>query len=309
MTPRLIPPEAAPSLFQDLKVEPEEARSILRPQRDDQYGFGFSLSPYRGCGHGCRYCFVRGYPNALHGCGDWGQWVTPKLNAPELLWSQRHRLHQQSLFLSTATDPYQPIEREYRLTRACLNVLLGCPTCRVLIHTRSPLVIQDLDLLKRFGDRLSVGISIPTDDDTVRQVVEPKAPPIPSRWATVERLAKAGINVNVAATPLMAITDPTGFARRARESGVSNLWVGSLRLLKNDPFYDVLAGHCWLKVLDPDYVQGIREILEMALPAPRRKVVNAKRKAEKARQGCSSRNPSKPILLQPRQPGLFEGII
>ena len=70
-------------------------------------------------------------------------------------------------------------------------MLLQCPTTRVLLHTRSPLALQDLDLLKAFGERLSVGFSIPTDDDTVRQVVEPKAPPIPSRWAAVERLAQA----------------------------------------------------------------------------------------------------------------------
>jgi DNA repair photolyase len=302
-----FPSEAAPALFQDLLVEPEEARSILRPQRDDRYGFGYTLSPYRGCSHGCRYCFVREYPNALHGCGDWGGWVTPKLNAPGLLWSQRHRLHQQSVFLSTATDPYQPIEREYRLTRACLKVLLDCPTCRVLIHTRSALVIQDLDLLKAFGDRISVGFSIPTDDDTVRQVVEPKAPPIPTRWAAVERLAKAGIAVNVAVTPLMAMADPGGFARRARESGVSGLWVGSLRLLKNDPFYDILVRNHWLKVLDPDYVEEIRDILRDALPSVRRGASRSRTKAPKPKPSLLA-SPAL-ILAQPVHPGLFEGFM
>ena len=294
--------EAPPVLFQDLKVEPEEARSILRPQRDDRYGFGYALSPYRGCAHGCRYCYVREYPHALHGSSDWGGWVTPKLNAPELLWSQRHKLHEQAVFLATATDPYQPIEREFRLTRACLKVLLDCPTTRVLLHTRSALVLQDLDLLKDFGDRLTVGFSIPTDDDMVRQVVEPKAPPIPTRWAAVERLVKAGLRVGVAATPLMAMTDPEGFARRGRDSGISGLWVGSLRLLKNDPFYEVLARNQWLKVLDPDYVEEIRGILQGALPAVRRGI---------------RKNPGKPCLQpvvtrlvppQPRHPSLFEGI-
>jgi DNA repair photolyase len=301
MTPLLLPFEATPSLFRDHSVEPEEARSILRPQRDERYGFGYALSPYRGCGHGCRYCYVREYPNALHGRDTWGGWIAPKLNAPELLWAQRHKLHQQSVFLATATDPYQPIEREFRLTRACLHVLLECPTCQVMVHTRSALVLQDLELLQSFGGRLHVGFSIPTDDDTVRQIVEPKAPPIPTRWAAVERLAKAGIQVGVAVTPLMAMADPKGFARRARESGISNLWVGSLRLLKNDPFYDVLARNHWLKVLDPDYVEDIREALREALPPTRKD----SRKV-KAPRGCGKMLTPRPVPTQPVHPGLFE---
>jgi DNA repair photolyase len=288
--------EAPLTLFQDLQVEPEEARSILRPQRDDRYGFGFSLSPYRGCAHGCRYCYVREYPHALHGAGEWGGWVTPKLNAPELLWTQRHKLHEQAVFLSTATDPYQPIERQFRLTRACLKVLLDCPTTRVLLHTRSALVLQDLELLKDFGDRLTVGFSIPTDDDTVRQVVEPKAPPIPIRWGTVERLVQAGLRVGVAATPLMAMTDPEGFARRGRESGVSSFWVGALRLLKHDPFYDLLARNQWLKVLDPDYQEEIRSILDGA--APRRTMSKP----------CNRPASTRFLSAQPLHPGLFEGL-
>src|SRR5664279_226275 len=134
MASSLFPSETPNRLFHDLLVEPEEARSILRPQQDARYGFGFSLSPYRGCGHGCRYCYVRDYPQAvphagsdpgpkaLYPPGDWGTWAVPKLNAPELLWSQRHRLHGQAVFMSSATDPYQPLEREFRLTRACLEV-------------------------------------------------------------------------------------------------------------------------------------------------------------------------------------------
>lgn len=253
-------------LFPGLVVEPGEARSILRPQRDERYGFGYALSPYRGCGHGCAYCYVREYPHPLHSVDDWGRWSAPKLNAPELLWTQRHKLHGQSVFLATATDPYQPIEKEYRLTRACLEVLLLCPTTRVMIHTRSPLVLQDLELLRAFGDRLSVGFSIPTDDDTVRQVVEPKAPSIPSRWLAVERLVKEGLRVGVAAAPLMAMSDPKGFARRLASSGAASVWVGRVRLLKEDPFYGVLAAHGWLKVLSEAYVQEIRGILQEACP-------------------------------------------
>lgn len=278
MTPPLLALEHPRELFHDLQVEPEEARSILRPQKDDRYGFGFALSPYRGCEHGCRYCYVRDYPQALPGEKGkvvdralWGTWAVPKLNAPELLWNQRHRLHGQTVFLASATDPYQPLEREFRLTRSCLEVLLKCPTTRVLVHTRSPLVLQDLELLKAFGPRVRVGFSIPTDDDTVRQVVEPRSPPIPSRWAAMERLAKAGIEVNLAVAPLMPVHNPEAFARRAKDSGASGAWVGGLRLLKDDPFYDVLARNDWLFILDGDYVAQVAGVLQETFPRSRRR--------------------------------------
>jgi DNA repair photolyase len=295
------------TLFRDLQVEPEEARSILRPQKDDRYGFGFALSPYRGCEHACAYCYVRDYPQTLPGEPDrdvrrdaWGTWAVPKLNAPELLWNQRHRLHNQTVFMASATDPYQPLEREFRLTRGCLEVLLQCPTARVIVHTRSPLVLQDLELLKSFGDRLSVGFSIPTDDDTVRQVTEPKAPPIPSRWAAVERLARAGVRVTVAATPLMAMQDPAVFARRAAVSGAAGAWAGGLRLLRDDPFRDLLARHGWLHILDPDYLQEVQEALKAAFPAgagPARR-----------RRTAGLPPPNVRIPVPNQQPSLFEGM-
>jgi len=292
----LLPPSDPPSLFLGLKVEPEEARSILRPQKDERYGFGFALSPYRGCAHGCRYCYVREYPNALHRPEEWGGWVAPKVNAPELLWAQRHRLHGARVFMASATDPYQPLERQHRLSRRCLEVLLLCPTTEVIIHTRSPLVLQDLALLKAFGDRLSVGLSIPTDDDTVRRIVEPLAPTIPSRWAAAERLAQAGIQVTVGVAPLLAVQDPLAFARRAKASGATSAWVGGLRLLRRDPFYRVLADHGWLKVLEPDYAESIRSAFRETFPTP-------KRSREKARVSAGPRAPVASL-----QPGLFDQV-
>lgn len=285
---------SAPSLFQGCLVEPEESRSILRPQRDERLGLGFTLSPYRGCSHGCRYCYVREYPNAFHPPESWGGWIAPKLNAPELLWSQRHRLHNATVFLSTATDPYQPIEREYRLTRACLRILLELATPRVIVHTRSPLVIQDLELLREFGSRLSVGFSIPTDDDTVRQIVEPKAPPIPTRWATVERLARGGIDVGLAVTPLMPVDNAQTFARRASSSGVSSAWVGRLRLLERDPFLGVLKEHGWERILEADYAEEVRQAFQREIPQGMRI----------SRKAPGPHRPSAP-KCQNQQPGLF----
>jgi len=302
MVPLPFPPELDPQGPGDVEIVPEEARSILRPQRDARHGFGFALSPYRGCAHGCRYCYVREYPNAFHPPEAWGRWLTPKTNAAALLWAQRHRLAGQKVFLASATDPYQPLEARFRLTRACLEVLLACPATQVLLHTRSPLVLQDLALLQAFGPRLSVGLSIPTDDDTVRQVTEPSAPPIPSRWAAVERLAAAGIRVGVSVAPLLPMVDPWAFARRAGASGAANAWVGGLRLIRQDPFYDLLAQQGWLRALDPVYVAEVRAILQEAMPAVPRAAPRTVRRAVR-NLGCHA--PSR----GPSHPALFEGIL
>ena len=273
MTPLPLPSDPPP-LFKDLLVEPEEARSILRPQKDERYGFGFALSPYRGCSHGCRYCYVREYPNALHRPEDWGGWVAPKLNAPELLWSQRHKLHDARVFMASATDPYQPLERHYRLSRRCLEVLLLCPTTEVIVHTRSPLVLQDLDLLRAFGDRLSVGLSIPTDDDTVRQIVEPQ------RTRHPQPLGRGGASGGRPASRSPSAWRPSwpcmipGLCPARQGQRRLECLGGRAPAAEAGPFYKLLADHGWLKVLDPDYRSGIRAAFLEAFP---RESASAKR--------------------------------
>lgn len=306
MAPLLTETIAPLGLFHGLSVEPEEARSILRPQRDERHGFGYTLSPYRGCGHGCKYCYVREYPNALHGAGEWGQWSAPKLNAPELLWAQRYKLQGHSVFLSTATDPYQPLEHEYRLTRRCLEVLLDCPQTTILVHTRSALILRDLELLKAFGPRLQVGISIPTDDDTIRQIAEPAAPAVPVRLATVERLARAGIHVHVAVTPLLPMDNPRAFARRVKESGVCSVWVGRLRLLKDDPFYALMEKYGWLQALQKEYVEKISKIVSINSCSKNDKLM---KNQQKGRSRCLQERVSNAhSLILPVQRGLFDGV-
>ncbi|MCL1908369.1 MAG: hypothetical protein FWG12_03255 [Holophagaceae bacterium] len=245
-------------------MTPEEARSILRPQKDDRFGFGFSLNPYRGCSNSCKYCFVREYPNQIHNIGEWGSWCAPKINAPGLLWAHRHRIYGQSVFMSTATDPYQPLEREYRLSRACLTVLLECPETVVNVHTRSPVILEDIGLLKEFGHRLQVGISIPTDDDTVRQAIEPKASAIPLRWTMAERLSASGISVTIAATPIFPMHNVATFVQRCVDCGAKSAWAGRLRLIKDDPFRLVLKEKTWMHMFDVGYGTELKARLEDA---------------------------------------------
>jgi DNA repair photolyase len=130
--------------------------------------------------------------------------------------------------------------------------------------------------------------------------VEPKAPAIPSRWAAVERLAAAGVAVTVAAAPLMAMQDPAVFARRARASGASAVWAGGLRLLAKDPFHDVLVRNGWLHILEPEYLQEVREAIQAAFPA----------EPGRSRRAREKVGPGRPVrMLVPQlQPALFEGL-
>jgi DNA repair photolyase len=169
-------------------------------------GVDFVINPYLGCGHGCRYCyavFMRRY--ARHHAGaPWGTFVEVKANLPQVLAVELARKRRRGqAFLSSVCDPYQPVELRYRLTRSCLEIL-GEFGWTVSILTRSPLVTRDLDLLTALPG-VSVGLSIPTDDDQVRRVLEPHAPPIPARIATLKRLHEAGLSPWVFIAPMLPL--------------------------------------------------------------------------------------------------------
>lgn len=169
-------------------------------------GVAYVINPYLGCGHGCRYCyagFMRRY--ARHHAGaPWGTFVEVKVNLLQVLTAELARKkHRGQVFLSSVCDPYQPVELKYRLTRGCLEIL-GDFGWEVSILTRSPLVTRDLDLLATLPE-VSVGLSIPTDDDEVRRVLEPHAPPIPARIATLKRLHAAGLSPWVFIAPMLPL--------------------------------------------------------------------------------------------------------
>jgi DNA repair photolyase len=169
-------------------------------------GVDYVVNPYLGCGHGCRYCyavFMRKYSRQHRGA-PWGSFVEVKVNIAAVLRSELARKRKRGrAMLSSVCDPYQPVERRYRLTRQCLEALAEYGW-GLDILTRSPLVTRDLDLLAAAAD-VSVGLSIPTDDDKVRQVLEPQSPPIGARLATLQRLHEAGIHTWVFVAPILPL--------------------------------------------------------------------------------------------------------
>ncbi len=198
------------------KVQETEARTALTDCR-----FGnevvWSLNPYVGCSHACVYCYV---PDVSRVERDaWGQYVAAKTNLPNLLAKEMRRKQRRPVFLSSATDPYQPAESSQGLTRRCLEVMAR-HDWPLQVLTRSPLILRDLDLLNRF-EQVEVGMSIPTLDDAARRIIEPGAPSIAVRLRTIRALADAGFQpfVNVAPAYPFTTHAPDAMAAALKDAG------------------------------------------------------------------------------------------
>ena len=163
--------------------------------------YPYVVNPYVGCQHNCLYCYARFMKRFTGHREPWGQFVDVKVNAPELLKREVARKKVDTVWVSGVCDPYQPLEGRYKLTRQCLELLAdnGWP---VVVQTRSPLVLRDLDILKR-AEHFEVGFSVTTADDAIRRHFEPNAPPIKARLAALDELHRAGIRTFVMVAPIL----------------------------------------------------------------------------------------------------------
>ena len=191
-----------------------ESRSIFSPATGfiRRGGFDWTCNPYLGCTFGCSYCYAAFLPQNRRPAEDWGKWFVAKKNAVELAVKQARKVALQAVYMSSVTDPYQPVERSLMLTRGILEALLTHQP-RLTVQTRGPLVVRDIDVLSEFRS-VRVNFSIPTDSDRVRQQFEPKASPLEKRWDAVRELRTAGIPVGICVTPTLPIEDIDAFARR-----------------------------------------------------------------------------------------------
>lgn len=131
----------------------------------------------------------------------WGTFVDVKVNAPDLLRAEVHKKRRAKVWVSGVCDPYQPLEKKYRLTRQCLEILAR-NDWPVIIQTRSPLVLRDMDIIKNARE-FEVGLSITTADDHIRELFEPCAPSIPDRIQALEDLHNAGIRTYAMVAPVL----------------------------------------------------------------------------------------------------------
>ncbi|AOY91364.1 radical SAM protein [Cupriavidus sp. USMAA2-4] len=217
--------EAGPRLVTHVTLE--QARSILTRNASPDIPFDVSLNPYRGCEHGCIYCFARpthAYLDLSPGL-DFESRLFAKANAAERL---RHALSRpfyrcETIALGVNTDAYQPIEREHRITRSVLEVLHACDHPVALI-TKSALIERDIDLLAPMAaKRLAVAaVTITTLDAGLARTLEPRAAAPSRRLRTIRTLSEAGIPVGVSVAPLIPfVTEPDleRILEAAREAG------------------------------------------------------------------------------------------
>jgi DNA repair photolyase len=273
-----------PNRFERLSIEPEEeevalglkqrgtlafrdhARSVLTRNRSPDVGFDWSLNPYRGCEHGCVYCYARptheylGFSAGL----DFESRIMVKEDAPELLEAELARpgWSPVPLVMSGVTDPYQPLERKLQLARRCLEVLVRARH-PVAIITKSRLVERDVDLLSAlagFG-AAHVTITVTTLDRRLQRSLEPRAAPPEHRFAAIRSLSTAGIPVAVNVAPIIpglteheipAILQAAGNAGATAAGYVTLRLPGAVRPI----FLEWLDTHC------PDRSGKVRSRLE-----------------------------------------------
>ncbi|OMD97343.1 SPL family radical SAM protein [Paenibacillus odorifer] len=169
-------------------------------------GYSHSLNPYTGCTYGCSYCYVRQMPVSLFRKEEWGTWVDVKQEAAAILQKELHKAKAKgpvSIFMSSSTDPYQPVEHKEEVTRSLLEVMVQDPPDFLFVQTRSPLVRRDIDLLLRLEDKVRVSITVETDREDIRQKFTPSAPPIAARLKTLQLLREAGIPIQATIAPVL----------------------------------------------------------------------------------------------------------
>jgi DNA repair photolyase len=168
-------------------------------------GLDYCINPYVGCGHGCRYCYASFMKRFTGHPEPWGEFIDVKINSPQVLRRQLMRAKPGLVSLSTVTDPYQPIERKYQITRRSLEALLE-HQFPVSLLTRSPLCLRDIDLFKQFKT-IDVGLSVTTHDEEMRKIFEPHSPSIASRIETLRTLHNEKIATYVFIGPMLPL-DP-----------------------------------------------------------------------------------------------------
>jgi DNA repair photolyase len=233
-----------------------QVRSVLNRCSSQRMPFTWTINPYRGCEFGCRYCYAR-YTHEFMGMNQWEDFeekIYVKRDAARILARELspERLSGQSIALGTATDPYQPAERRYCVTRCLLAVMAAASDLRLSITTKSDLVTRDVDLLRRIAERSSVqvNITVTTLDRRLARILEFRAPTPDLRLKALRALREAGITAGINIAPIMPeITDDRvnleAVIAAAKDHGATHVFANVLFLKPSaqQAFFPFLAQH------------------------------------------------------------------
>ncbi len=236
------------------------------------------INPYNGCLFGCMYCYAAQIARWKHPTEEWGSYLDVKLNAPEVLARELTALEKRrntkdfgAVFFSSVTDPYVGLEAKYRLTRKCLRVLADFGyQGLVSVQTKSPLVVDDADVLKKLA-RVSVGFTITSLDDKISAFLEVSAPPISARLKALTTLHDLGISTYAFVGPMLPhfLSDKTVIRQlldKLQEVGVNEVWFEHINLSPKikERLYDYLQKEApeLIKVFDLADTQEYRTLLD-----------------------------------------------
>lgn len=180
-----------------MNVKEIQSKTILSKSKV----YDYVINPYVGCQHACTYCYARFMKRFSGHKEPWGKFVDVKINAADLLKKEINKKKRAKVWISGVCDPYQPLESKYGLTRKCLEILAQ-NDWPVIVQTRSPLVLRDMDIL-RAGRNFEVGLTITTADDEIRKLFEPDAPPIPERLRALDELHRSGMRTYAMIAPML----------------------------------------------------------------------------------------------------------
>ena len=218
---KLFPPgEDRKTQLGQTAVSYRNVGSILTPASGFMESYDYSLNPYSGCSFGCTYCYAAFFSRDKTKMDNWGYWVEVKENALELLRKFRKKpLLDKTIYMSSVTDPYQPIEKSVELTREILRELLDYHQVRLVIQTRASLVTRDLDLFKQF-ETIQVNMTVTTDSEKIRKAFEPFCPSNKMRLDAIKEVNEAGVGACITLTPLLPVENPEQFALDLKATGI-----------------------------------------------------------------------------------------
>ena len=182
------------------------------------------INPFIGCSFGCTYCYASNFASSETMQKEWGSWVTAKTNIYQQIDKlPKGSLNGKTIYMATATDPYQPLERQALATRVVMESLVdNQPRVKMVIQTRSPLVERDIDLLQELvqaGGRLQINMTVTTDDEKVRKDFEPGCPSNPARLKSVASLTRQGVQTCITMTPLLPLRNAAAFGQQLLDTG------------------------------------------------------------------------------------------
>ncbi len=266
---------SGPERYGSADVVYQPVTQILNKASGFVDGYDWTLNPYSGCAFGCTYCYAAFFARDTVKRDTWGEWVSVKENAIEVLGRprQRAKLDGRSIYMSTVTDPYQPVERELELTRGLLEIMADGHTPRLVVQTRAPLVARDVDLFRRIednGGRVQVNMTVTTDDEAVRKTFEPSCPSNARRIDAIREVHDAGVQSCITLTPLLWCEDVGGFVGELLATGIRRFIVQSFHFgagkfvaQTREGAFDLMAAKLECaphpKVVEREYMKRYRE--------------------------------------------------